>query len=71
MGTLDKSGDGQLSFDEFRQIAVDFANGPPDAVGDIIARFGVALNGHSSAAASAWKAQIATVVLSCVLHIMV
>merc|ERR1712037_522721 len=26
MGTLDKDRDGQFSFDEFRQLAVDFAN---------------------------------------------
>ena len=72
MGTLDKNGDGQFSFDEFRQIVVDFANGPPDAINDIIGRFGDALNANgNSSAASAWKAQIVTVVLSCLLHVMV
>ena len=72
MGTLDKNGDGQFTFDEFRQFVVDVANGPPDAINEIIGRFSVALNGGgNSSAASAWKAQIVTVVLSCVLHVMV
>ena len=72
MGTLDKNGDGQFSFDEFRQLVVDVANGPPDAINDIIARLGTALNANgNSSAASAWKAQIVTVVLSCVLNMMV
>ena len=72
MGTLDKNGDGQFTFDEFRQIVVDFANGPPDAINDIIARLGTALNaGGGNSAALAWKAQIVTVILSCVLNMMV
>ena len=44
MGALDRDGDGRFSFDEFRQLVVDFANGPVDALNAVIAKFDSALN---------------------------
>ena len=71
MGTLDKDRDGQFSFDEFRQLAVDFANGPVAAVNDFIESFDSALNNRDdSGAAFEWKAPIVTVAMSCVLNVI-
>ena len=38
MGALDQDGDGRFSFDEFRQLVVDFANGPVDALNAVISK---------------------------------
>ena len=72
MGTLDKNRDGRFSLDEFRQLAVDFANGPVAAVNDLIRSFDNALNNkHGNSAAAEWKAHIVIVAMSCLLSVII